>query len=298
MGCTSRVRFCYIVGYSQFTNFFSRITSATSPSLLSTVHSSFPSPFTLCCIISLYILNVIVPDMTVAALSYLPAQHSNSTTTAAASGASRWRKGLAVFSRWHQQHYPSSRRWSHSPTTLAAATEKVICHTKKQDIKCEDLTAQEFAQMTGIKIKEADLLMEEEASVEEDHWLTTQSARSTDRLSIWDSSFWHHGDPHGCSNSSTATTRSCSNTHPRLFALRRHQYTNTSTTSSDLPSPPSLLSHSSSASSAQSSCCSRGAGVITKGRFKIVVGQTEENYDETESLQTAADVVEWKRKRT
>lgn len=234
--------------------------------------------------------------MTVAALSYLPAQHSNSTSTAATSGASRWRKGLAVFSRWHQQHYSSNRRWSHSPTTLAAATEKVICHTKKQDVKCEDLTAQEFAQLTGIKIKEADLLLEEEASVEEDHWLTTQSARSTDRLSIWDSSFWHHDNPHGC-NSSTATTRSCSNTHPRLFALRRHQYTKTSTNSSDLPSPPSLLSHSSSASSAQSSCCSRGASVITKGRFKIVVGQPEEDNDETESLQTAADVVEWKRKR-
>lgn len=188
--------------------------------------------------------------MTLAALSHIPAQHQSR------GGSSRgWRKGLALFSRSRHQHQSSSSRMA-----LAAATEKFVRHSPPEVIKCEDLTAKEFAQLTGINL-------DANSSIQS-HQITTRSAMSErPHPRIWDSDFWHHP-------SSPSSSSSCSS----------------STSTSNLPSLFSCMRTDSNSSSA-----SRGPSIIRKGRFKIVVGQETEPVSPTTTKEEF--VLEWKRKR-
>ncbi|KAI8146573.1 hypothetical protein BJV82DRAFT_391398 [Fennellomyces sp. T-0311] len=122
--------------------------------------------------------------MTLATISYIPAQHSSSTSTTSSTSSSRWRKGLALFQR--------NRNKCWSAMTLAAATEKYVRH-KSAEVKCEDLTAREFAQLTGIKIVDATVTSPSLVLNES----TTLSTESQNTPNIWDSDFWqnHHHEP-------------------------------------------------------------------------------------------------------
>lgn len=189
--------------------------------------------------------------MTFVAISYNPPTNS-----------SKWKKGLALLSS-KLQHKDKS------PTTKAAATEKVLRHNSKTTIiKCEDLTAKEFAQMAGIKIKEDDI-------IEDQMYLTTKTTTTFNNnqmtsisttLStkschqIWDSDFWQCGESNKKPIKKTTTNK---NNNDTLFISQ-------------------LRSSSTTINS------------IQKGRFKIVVGQ-----DDCEPVNQYNHVVlEWKRKRS
>ncbi|KAI9009919.1 hypothetical protein CLU79DRAFT_774507 [Phycomyces nitens] len=144
--------------------------------------------------------------MTLASIKHSPPQSISSQTN-----HSRWRRGLAMFTKW-SQNSRNKKRWDNSPTALAAATEKVCHRQASSTIKCEDLTAKEFAQLTGIKIRSTDDEYEDEEAYYATAPLTTdlpinayqfsvQSARSAQSsesrakqslLRIWDSDFWQH----------------------------------------------------------------------------------------------------------
>ncbi|KAI9321324.1 hypothetical protein BX666DRAFT_1874608 [Dichotomocladium elegans] len=128
--------------------------------------------------------------MTLAAIQLIPA-HQHSVD------ARRWRKGLALF----------SRRSKHccSPMALAAGTEKYLRHSSPE-VRCEDLTAREFAQLAGIKIKDdfdatttAPPLM-----LNVNNQSTTHTSLSSDSVSrcprIWDSDFWQQENAPRCPN--------------------------------------------------------------------------------------------------
>ncbi|KAG1148862.1 hypothetical protein G6F37_000540 [Rhizopus arrhizus] len=71
-----------------------------------------------------------------------------------------------------------------SATAKAAATEKFIRKNMKETIISEDLTASQFANLTGIKTKRDD----EESSSDDDADSTSTS--TSQPLTIWDSHFW------------------------------------------------------------------------------------------------------------
>ncbi|KAL0078997.1 hypothetical protein J3Q64DRAFT_1697546 [Phycomyces blakesleeanus] len=161
--------------------------------------------------------------MTLASIKHSPPPSISSQTA----NHSRWRRGLAMFTKW-SQNSRNKKRWDNSPTALAAATEKVCHRHASSTIKCEDLTAKEFAQLTGIKIRTTDDTSsnasyininddETENEDEEEAYYATaplttdlpinayqfsvQSARSAQSsesrakqslLRIWDSDYWHH----------------------------------------------------------------------------------------------------------
>ncbi|GAA5815067.1 hypothetical protein MFLAVUS_008573 [Mucor flavus] len=190
--------------------------------------------------------------MTLVALSYNPPTNS-----------SKWKKGLALLSSklQHKQR---------SPTTKAAATEKILRHNSTTTIiKCEDLTAKEFAQMAGIKIKEEDFLTADD----EPMYLTTKSTTTYHQMTsisttlstkschqIWDSDFWQSNQ---ANNNKKTKPNKKTNNNDTLFISQLRS------------SPPTL-------------------NTIQKGRFKIVVGQ-----DDCEPVNQYQHVVlEWKRKRS
>lgn len=189
--------------------------------------------------------------MTLAALSYIPAQHHQSPSA----HGSRWRRGLAIFSKRHKQA---------SPTALAAATEKFIRHTPAQ-VNCEDLTAKEFAELTGIKIKmDDDCITTTTPPLQKTVDSNSYERKCYSMPRIWDSDFWHQSGG-GSSLFSACSSSTATTTCPpcECSSLRRN----------------------------------RGPSIITKGRFKIVLGQDDE-HDESQETQMSCDVVEWKRKRT
>lgn len=239
--------------------------------------------------------------MTLVAIYYNPPTTNNSSNSSTfhstSSVNSKWRRTLAVFS----SKYHNKRKHKSSPTTAAAATEKVLCHTPKKNqpsaVKCEDLTAKEFAQMAGIKIKstsgsdsEDESLMESPPQQQETYFaacykndlvdesmlmsqMTSISARTSYSTKschrIWDSDFWQ------CNEKLIKTnTTKTSQTDDTLFISRlRSSTATTKSCSSNLTVP----------------------GVIQKGRFKIVVGQD----DCCEPVNQYHHVVlEWKRKRS
>ncbi|KAI9279795.1 hypothetical protein BY458DRAFT_501700 [Sporodiniella umbellata] len=121
--------------------------------------------------------------MTLVAITYNPPQHSSFAYS------NKWKKGLVSLFTNKFHHASLGRRYS-SPTTVAAATEKVLRHDEPV-VKCEDLTAKEFAQMAGIKIKQA--AEEEGESPQLLTQMTTRtefSSKSTPNKRIWDSDFW------------------------------------------------------------------------------------------------------------
>lgn len=190
--------------------------------------------------------------MTLAALSHIPAQHHQSPSAP----GSRWRRGLAIFSKRHKQA---------SPTALAAATEKFIRHTPAQ-VKCEDLTAKEFAELTGIKIKMDDNCITTNTPLQQTVESDSYERKRYSMPRIWDSDFWHQGSGAGSSLFSACSSSTATTTCPpcECSPLRR----------------------------------SRGPSIITKGRFKIVLGQDDEHDESSQETQTSCEVVEWKRKRT
>ncbi|KAG2208879.1 hypothetical protein INT47_011019 [Mucor saturninus] len=205
--------------------------------------------------------------MTLVAISYNPPTNS-----------SKWKKGLALLASKLQHHKDKS------PTTRAAATEKVLRHNSNTVIKCEDLTAKEFAQMAGIKLKEEDVL-------EEDVYLTTKSTTTLNNhqmtsisttLStkschqIWDSDFWQSNEP--VKKKKVTPKKSTLGVHTK----RNNNNNNNNNINNDTLFISQLRSSSSTINSVQ------------KGRFKIVVGQ-----DDCEPVNQYNHVVlEWKRKRS
>lgn len=197
--------------------------------------------------------------MTFVAISYNPPTNS-----------SKWRKGLALLS--------SKLQHKDKPTAKAAATEKVLRHnasttTTTTIIKCEDLTAKEFAQMAGIKIHKE----EEEMLVEDAMYLTTKTTTYSNHQmtsisttlstkschQIWDSDFWHDDNENSKKKKDKKITNKKKNNNDTLFISQ-------------------LRSSSTTINSVQ------------KGRFKIVVGQ-----DDCEPVNQYNHVVlEWKRKRS
>lgn len=254
--------------------------------------------------------------MTLVAIYYSPASTNSTsskvkTTTINSNFTSKWKKGIALLS----SKYSHKRKFQCSPTTVAAATEKVLCHKNNNhhnnNIKCEDLTAKEFAKMTGIKIKsEEDIEIDDEmidyVSVtatapahQQQHYLTTSivdepmmtqmtSVSTRTALSskschqIWDSDFWQCNLDNNnnklmktntnTTSSTTKTTNNNNNNNDTLFISRLRS--SSSTTDNNNMTVP---------------------GVIQKGRFKIVVGQDDCCEPVTQHHHV---VLEWKRKRS
>ncbi|KAI9248244.1 hypothetical protein BDA99DRAFT_564857 [Phascolomyces articulosus] len=230
--------------------------------------------------------------MALATLSHIPAQHhstststtSSNTSTSTSSSSSRWRKGLALFQK------SRSKCWS--PMTLAAATEKYVRH-KSTEVKCEDLTAREFAQLTGIKIIDATVTSPPMASMNE---VTTLSADSTSsaacqRPHIWDSDFWQCGQPQQEQEDQQEEQEHRYHQHHHHHHNRHHHRHHHHHHRHHQPPNPR---------------------VIMKGRFKIMMGEDDEEDQEsnmtapmrtTRVITTALNenhtqVVEWKRKRS
>ncbi|OBZ85217.1 hypothetical protein A0J61_06738 [Choanephora cucurbitarum] len=169
----------------------------------------------------------------------------------------------SVNSKW-KRWFSRKKKLTKSPTTLAAATEKVLC--QEQPVKCEDLTAKEFAQMAGIKIKSSSFsstssLSDQEFTCKSDLMLSQMTSISTRTATsskschhIWDSDFWQTNTQHD----TLFISRLCSREAAK---------------NNNLTVP----------------------GVIQKGRFQIVVGQD----DCCEPVNQYHHVVlEWKRKRS
>ncbi|KAG2222185.1 hypothetical protein INT45_007202 [Circinella minor] len=221
--------------------------------------------------------------MALATLSHIPAQHhsaststtSSNTSTSTSSSSSRWRKGLAIFQK------SRSKCWS--PMTLAAATEKYVRH-KSTEVKCEDLTAREFAQLTGIKIVDATVTSPPITTMNETTTLSSGSTTSiSNRPRIWDTDFWQ------CEQQQQQEEGQ-QQQHDRHHLHLHHRYHHHHHHHHQPPNPR----------------------VITKGRFKIMMGEDDE--EDQESYMTApmrtttvittalnanhTQVVEWKRKRS
>lgn len=202
------------------------------------------------------------------------------------SNSTKWKKRLLNLS--HKLHR-SNNHWnaaSSSATAMAAATEKFIRHstpaTSEIIIHSEDLTASQFANLTGIKTKRAslyytstpgDMSVDEDESDddEEDDDFYTSSLSSSHKhqpaMKIWDSHFWKDA------SSSTKLASSAS-------------LKDISSTEKLISSQP--LSRHTSEPGGQ-----RVPSMIQKGRFKIVWGG-----DDNEPITpTAPQCVEWKRKR-
>lgn len=226
--------------------------------------------------------------MTLVAISYNPPNNS-----------SKWRKGLALLSSKLQHKH------LRSPTTKAAATEKILRHHSTTTIiKCEDLTAKEFAQMAGIKIKDDDANDEEiEDQVEREFllanedggmYLTTKSTSTYNNQhhqmtsisttlstkschQIWDSDFWVSSNGSDLTTTTTNSHKKTKTTNNHHKPLEKKTNNNDTLFISQLRSSPPTLNTT-----------------IQKGRFKIVVGQ-----DDCEPVnQYQSVVLEWKRKRS
>lgn len=200
--------------------------------------------------------------MTLVAISYNPPQTPES----------KWKKGFAMFSKWHITPAKKRRFSCSSPTTAAAATEKVLRQRVSPSVKCEDLTAREFAQMAGIKInlttdsEETDSAYEEPLGTSQMTSLTSRTAFSSESRAracrrIWDSDFWQ------CDEATANCSISSSSNQDTLFLAKLRSK----------PSQQNLTV----------------PNVIQKGRFKIVVGQ-----DDTEPVIHQQVVLEWKRKKS
>ncbi|KAI8074260.1 uncharacterized protein B0P05DRAFT_547886 [Gilbertella persicaria] len=196
--------------------------------------------------------------MTLVAIYYNPPFSSVPSTT---TSSSKWKR---FFSRKH-------KRLGKSPTTLAAATEKVLC--QEEQVKCEDLTAKEFAQIAGIKIKssssssssslsdgECDLNTIQPIILSQMTSISTRTATSSKSChQIWDSDFWQSNTNNNNDNDTLFISRLRSNT----LCSKNNNLT--------VP------------------------GVIQKGRFKIVVGQDDCHEPVNQHHHV---VLEWKRKRS
>ncbi|KAI8097770.1 uncharacterized protein BX664DRAFT_327222 [Halteromyces radiatus] len=215
-------------------------------------------------------------------------------------------------------------------TSIAAATEKYIRHTST--IQCENLTAKEFAHLTGIHLKD-------EEEDDDNYSQTTRSAllhvhtptatirssrttASCKKPRIWDQDFWQHQQKSShlsrtntVSSSSTPATSnttessSSSSHHTTLSAISGFSSmcsaTTTLTTCSGHEAFLTQLRRKSTQLSSYS-IDGRPCSVIQKGRFKIVVGDHPNQEDDaivgqeqqSDPVIVTPPVLEWKRKRS
>ncbi|KAI9494966.1 hypothetical protein BDB00DRAFT_816472 [Zychaea mexicana] len=154
--------------------------------------------------------------------------------------------------------------------TLAAATEKYVRHKSPPQVKCEDLTAREFAQLTGIKIVDATCTSPPLEYSNETTTLSNDSCTTTATTAqprIWDSDFWQQQGGQRRQQQQQQQPEHCHHHH-------HHHH--------EPPNPR----------------------VIMKGRFKIMMGEDDEDRDSNNTTASvpitncARQVVEWKRKRS
>jgi hypothetical protein len=210
--------------------------------------------------------------------------HSNSTISLHYFDSIKWKKRLSRLSnKLHRsQHWNATN--TYSATVMAAATEKFIRQNKSAtpasqeiEIHSEDLTASQFAHLTGIKTKRnnaqqsiystdfSDSDSDTDEEEEDDYFSTQRTAKSYQPTSrrIWDSHFWQDG---------------------------RKSLPNT-TKSSSLKEIAQPLCRNKSEPGG-----SRVPSMVQKGRFKIVWGHEQEE-ESAKPIITATNCVEWKRKR-
>jgi hypothetical protein len=199
----------------------------------------------------------------------------------------KWKKRLHKIShKLHRSH--NNNHWNvksfQSATALAAATEKYIrAESTEIAIHSEDLTASQFANLTGIKTKRNSshsiysreyIDSDSEDDSEDEYYSTTATSTNCSNTSmrIWDSHFWQNG------RKSLPTII----TPPLTKSTSLNQVSVTTPTTTNLTSQPLVRNLS---EPAKNSC-------VQKGRFKIIWGQD----DNTEIK--PVQCVEWKRKRT
>lgn len=223
--------------------------------------------------------------------------YNNSATTLHHFDSVKWKRRF--FNLSHKLHRSNNNHWNaaSSATAMAAATEKYIRHRKNSPtdtseiaIHSEDLTASQFANLTGIKTKKnpvyyssssaGEMYVEEEDSDEEDDEdsrdFYTASVSSSHKqnnqpaMKIWDSHFWQDNNQRKSLPSIPLNTSVSMN----------------EIASEKLCSQP-LSRHISEPGGA------RVPSMIQKGRFKIVWGGD----DNEPIVRPESHCVEWKRKR-
>ncbi|KAG2228981.1 hypothetical protein INT48_007272 [Thamnidium elegans] len=191
------------------------------------------------------------------------------------SNSTKWKKRLINLSHKlhlsnnHNNHWNAS---SSSATAMAAATEKFIRHstpaTSEILIHSEDLTASQFANLTGIKTKRASFYTSTPEENAHDFYTASLSSSSHHKhqpaMKIWDSHFWKNDK----NLASSASLKDISSTEKIISSQPLSRHT----------SEPGGQ---------------RVPSMIQKGRFKIVWGG-----DDNEPITPIApQCVEWKRKR-
>ncbi|KAL9551684.1 hypothetical protein MBANPS3_004136 [Mucor bainieri] len=226
--------------------------------------------------------------------------HSTSTSSLHYFDSIKWKKRLHKISdKLHRSHnnYHWNVKSSKSATALAAATEKFI-RTESTDIAIysEDLTASQFANLTGIKTKRNstthsiyssdDIYSDSEDDSEDDYYstmATSTKSGTTSAMKIWDSHFWQDGSRKSLPNPLITTPLTKSTSLNQVATTTATAAANAATSNAHLTSQPLVRNKSEPAK--RSSC-------VQKGRFKIVWGQ-----EDTIEIKPQVQCVEWKRKR-
>lgn len=225
--------------------------------------------------------------------------YNNSASTLHHFDSVKWKRRF--FNLSHKLHRTNNSHWNaaSSATAMAAATEKYIRHTKITPtgtseivIHSEDLTASQFANLTGIKTKRnpvyysssaaGDMYVEDEDSDEDEddedsrdfYTASVSSYKQNNQpvMKIWDSHFWQDNNQRKSLPSIPLTTSSSM----KEIASEKIE----------LCSQP-LSRHISEPGGA------RVPSMIQKGRFKIVWGGD----DNEPIVRPESHCVEWKRKR-
>ncbi|CAO0793437.1 unnamed protein product [Mucor circinelloides] len=227
--------------------------------------------------------------------------HSSSTSSLHYFDSIKWKKRLHKISdklhRSHNNYHWNVKSASKSATALAAATEKFI-RTESTDIaiRSEDLTASQFANLTGIKTKRnstthsiysSDYIYsdsDEDDSEDDDYstMATSTNGTASTTMKIWDSHFWQDGRKSLPTIHTAPLVKSTSLNQVATSSVAVATATATTTTTAHLTSQPLVRNKS---EPGKSSC-------VQKGRFKIVWGQ-----EDTIEIKPQVQCVEWKRKR-
>ncbi|CAO3637069.1 unnamed protein product [Mucor hiemalis] len=218
----------------------------------------------------------------------------------------KWKKRLIKFSHKLQRSHHNHQRDRNasmptSATVLAAATEKFIRHTPTEiAIHSEDLTASQFANMTGIKTKRNSINSftpdkyedeDDEDSDEDDrdYYYSTTSVSSSSKqpcqpiMRIWDSHFWQDSAAAvGHRKSLPVTSAELSSSITSTTSMQEIA----SKAATEVNSHP-MCRHASEPGG------NKVPSMIQKGRFKIVWG----NDDSLPITAPTSHCVEWKRKR-
>ncbi|KAG0175233.1 hypothetical protein DFQ28_002093 [Apophysomyces sp. BC1034] len=249
----------------------------------------------------------------------------------------KWRKGLALFSKLSC----SQKKENEKPLTVrAAATEKIVRRRPcpSPGIHSEDLTASQFANITGIKIKKvgkyADGFFDLQADSSDDddddddddeedkdeendngndeneepvvmttttiYSAPTSTSGSRAKLPrIWESNFWQRNNNNN-SRYCPATSFSSSSSNPLSSDGGFTLLSTSSTEASTMSlSPPNNETPYISLLRHQSAReRPTNPSIIQKGRFKIVIGQDDDLTIDKPIITPEKHCVEWKRKRS